>query len=114
MQESECVKHKNCGDCEYAFERLIGYNYVCDIDAEPIELDQMRQDCPLEIKMSIDRPRLQNLALRKVKREELNQPCVECGHKVLIDFTKEDIARVCKSEPCQFVDVVMVEGGLNG
>lgn len=58
----------------------------------------------------MERKRLQNLALRNVKREELNQPCVECGHKVLIDFTKEDIARVCKSEPCQFVDVVMVEG----
>lgn len=59
----------------------------------------------------MERERLKNLALRKVKREELNQPCVECGHeKVLIDFTKEDITRVCKSEPCQFVDVVVVEG----
>lgn len=40
-----------CRDCEYAFEHLIGYNYVCDIDAEPIELDQMRQDCPLMIQI---------------------------------------------------------------
>ena len=61
--------------------------------------------------MNTERYRLQNLALRKVKREELNQPCVECGHeKVLIDFTEQDIKRVCKSEPCKHVDVVMVEG----
>lgn len=59
----------------------------------------------------MERKRLQSLALRKVKREELNQPCVECGHeKVLIDFTKQDIARVCKSEPCKHIDVVVVEG----
>ena len=59
----------------------------------------------------MERKRLQNLALRKVKREELNQPCVECGHKkIVLDYTQQDITRVCKSEPCQFVDVVTVEG----
>ena len=61
----------------------------------------------------MERERLKNLALRKVKREELNQPCVECGHKeIVLDYTQQDIARVCKSEPCQFVDVVMVELGV--
>lgn len=50
MQESDCVK-KNCGDCEYSFEHLIGYNYVCDIEAESIELDQMHDDCPLMIQI---------------------------------------------------------------
>ena len=52
MQENECVKHKNCGDCEYAFEHLIGYgDYVCDIDVEPIDLNLMRDDCPLMIQI---------------------------------------------------------------
>jgi hypothetical protein len=38
---------KNCGDCEYAFEHLHGYDsYVCDIDAEPIQLNKERTDCP--------------------------------------------------------------------
>jgi len=37
----------NCGDCEYSFEHLHGYNsYVCDIDAEPIQLNKERADCP--------------------------------------------------------------------
>jgi len=59
----------------------------------------------------MERKRLQNLALRKVKREELNQPCVECGHKeIVLDYTQQDITRVCKSEPCKHVDVVVVEG----
>ena len=59
----------------------------------------------------MERERLKSLALRKVKREELSKPCVECGHeKIVLDYTQQDITRVCKSEPCQFVDVVMVEG----
>jgi hypothetical protein len=41
-----------CGDCEYSFEHLHGYNsYVCDIDAEPIQLNKERADCPLRISM---------------------------------------------------------------
>lgn len=36
-----------CGDCEYSFEQGCGYNcYVCDIDAEPIQLNKERADCP--------------------------------------------------------------------
>jgi len=43
---------KNCGDCEYAFEHLHGYDsYVCDIDAEPIQLNKERADCPRRIPM---------------------------------------------------------------
>lgn len=112
MQENECVKHKNCGDCEYAFEHLIGYNYVCDIDAEPIELDQMRQDCPLTKKnqMNIDRYRLQNLALRKVKREQTTKPiapCVKCGHEsFLFDFGRPVTVKTCKNVKCKAVEVV--------
>lgn len=51
MQEDERVKKKNCGKCEYAFEHLIGYNYVCDIDVKPMDLNQMRNDCPLMIEI---------------------------------------------------------------
>jgi hypothetical protein len=41
-----------CGDCEYSFEHLHGYNsYVCDIDAEPIQLNKERADCPRRIPM---------------------------------------------------------------
>ena len=59
----------------------------------------------------MERERLKNLALRKVQREELSKPCVECGHeKIILDYTQQDITRVCKSEPCQHVDVVMVDG----
>jgi hypothetical protein len=36
-----------CGECEYSFEHGCGYNsYVCDIDAEPIQLNKERTDCP--------------------------------------------------------------------
>ena len=59
----------------------------------------------------MERERLKSLALRKVKREELSQPCVECGHeKIVLDYTQQDITRVCKSEPCKHVDAVVVEG----
>ncbi len=41
-----------CGDCEYSFEHGCGYDsYVCDIDAEPIQLNKERADCPLRISM---------------------------------------------------------------
>ena len=41
-----------CGDCEYSFEQGCGYNcYVCDIDAELIQLNKERADCPLRISM---------------------------------------------------------------
>lgn len=43
-----------CRDCEYAFEHLIGYNYVCDIDVKPIQLNQERLDCPLTTKPTHD------------------------------------------------------------
>jgi hypothetical protein len=59
----------------------------------------------------MERERLKSLASRKVKREELNQPCVECGHeKIVLDYTQQDITRVCKSEPCKHVDAVVVDG----
>ena len=62
----------------------------------------------------MERERLKNLALRKVKQEQKTKPiapCVKCGNeKIVLDYTQQDITRVCKSEPCQFVDVVMVEG----
>ena len=62
----------------------------------------------------MERKRLQNLALRKVKQEQKTKPiapCVKCGHeKIVLDYTQQDITRVCKSEPCKHVDAVVVEG----
>lgn len=57
--------------------------------------------------MNTERKRLQNLALRKVKREELNQPCVECGHEsFLFDFSRPVTVKTCKNSECKAVEVV--------
>lgn len=68
-----------CRDCEYAFEHLIGYNYVCDIDVKPIQLNQERLDCPL-----------------KPKAE--HSPCDVCSHTFFTwDNTLDLMTRTCKA-----------------
>lgn len=57
----------------------------------------------------MERKRLQNLALRKVQREELSKPCVKCGHEsFLFDFRRPVTVKTCKNVNCK--DVQVVEG----
>lgn len=69
-------------DCEYAFEHLIGYNYVCDIDVKPIQLNQERLDCPLKPKAEhIPCPICSNTFFSwNNALEVMLRTCKACGH----------------------------------
>ena len=56
----------------------------------------------------IDRPRLQNIALKKVQQEEKKiQPCVKCGNEsFLFDFRRPVTTKTCKNNQCRAVDIV--------
>jgi len=59
----------------------------------------------------MDRQRLKNLALRKVKQEQKTKPiapCVKCGHEsFLFDFSRPVTVKTCKNSECK--DVVVEE-----
>lgn len=58
----------------------------------------------------MDRQRLKNLALRKVKREELSKPiapCVKCGNEsFLFDFSRPVTTKTCKNLACKTIELV--------
>lgn len=58
----------------------------------------------------IDRPRLQNIALKKVQQEQPKpkvQPCIKCGQdSFLFDFRRPVTVKTCKNNQCRAVDIV--------
>ena len=58
----------------------------------------------------IDRPRLQNIALRKVQQEQPKptiQPCAKCGQdSFLFDFRRPVTVKTCKNNQCRAVGIV--------
>lgn len=58
----------------------------------------------------MERKRLQNLALRKVKQEQTTKPitpCVKCGNEAfLFDFSRPVTVKTCKNSECKAVEVV--------
>lgn len=58
----------------------------------------------------MERERLKNLALRKVKQEQKAKPiapCVKCGHEsFLFDFRRPVTVKTCKNAECRAVEVV--------
>ena len=59
----------------------------------------------------MERKRLQNLALRKVKQEQKTKPitpCTKCGNEsFLFDFSRPVTVKTCKNSECK--DVVVEE-----
>ena len=54
----------------------------------------------------IDRPRLQNIALRKAQQEKV-KPCIKCGHdSFLFDFRRSQTTKTCKNPDCRHVELV--------
>ena len=60
--------------------------------------------------MNTERPRLKNLALRKVKQEQKTNPitpCIKCGNETfLFDFRQPVTVKTCKNSECKAVEVV--------
>lgn len=57
----------------------------------------------------MERHRLKNLALRKVKQEQTKPiaPCVKCGNEAfLFDFSRPVTVKTCKNSECKAVEVV--------
>lgn len=58
----------------------------------------------------MERKRLQNLALRKVKREQKTKPitpCVKCGNEsFLFDFRRTVTTKTCKNNLCKAVELI--------
>ena len=58
----------------------------------------------------MERERLKNLALRKVKREQKTKPitpCVKRGNETfLFDFSRPATTKTCKNISCKAVEVV--------
>ena len=58
----------------------------------------------------MERHRLKNLALRKVKQEQPKptiQPCAKCGQdSFLFDFSRPVTVKTCKNSECKAVEVV--------
>ena len=58
----------------------------------------------------MERHRLKNLALRKVKQEQKTKPitpCIKCGNEAfLFDFRRPVTVKPCKNETCKDVQVV--------
>jgi len=58
----------------------------------------------------MERERLKNLALRKVKQEQKAKPiapCVKCGNETfLFDFSRPVTVKTCKNISCKAVEVV--------
>ena len=59
----------------------------------------------------MERHRLKNLALRKVKQEQPKikpvAKCIKCGHEsFLFDFSRPVTVKTCKNNQCRAVDIV--------
>ena len=59
----------------------------------------------------MERHRLKNLALRKVKQEQPKikpvAKCIKCGHEsFLFDFRRPVTVKTCKNNQCRAVDIV--------
>lgn len=59
----------------------------------------------------MERHRLKNIALRKVKQEQPKikpvAKCIKCGHEsFLFDFRRPVTVKTCKNNQCRAVDIV--------
>lgn len=63
-----------------------------------------------KVNTNIDRPRLQNIALRKVQQEQKTKPitpCIKCGQdSFLFDFRRPVTVKTCKNITCKSVELV--------